>query len=169
MIPADAEDTELTAVEIAEKYQVEVSTVHNWSRDPSFPSGRTVGAAGDLLVRDAQAVDDWLSENFPARWAVGQGRQNPHNLPDWGPKTLVSLKQIAEFEAKILGRDKPVPTATLRGYISKETMPGPDRTPGDGKRPEVTDRRWYWKTASAWLNRKRQRTKRPPRQQSGTR
>lgn len=160
MIPADAEEAVLTAEEIAETYGVPLSQVHNWTRMDGFPQGRTVGAVGGMLVRESEAVDDWLRVNFPVHWAKGQESDNPYDLPVMGPKTLVTLKTIAELETKILGRDKPVPTATLRGYISKRTMPAADRNPGDGEQPEVTERMWYWKTASRWLNRPRQRMRR---------
>lgn len=162
MIPADAdaEEAVLTAEEIAETYEVSLSQVHNWTRMDGFPEGWTVGAVGSMLVRDSEAVDDWLRANFPVHWAKGQQSDNPHDLPVMGPKALVTLKTIAELEGKILGRDKPVELGTLRGYISKKTMPPADRTPGDGKQPEVTERKWYWKTASTWLNRSRQRMRR---------
>jgi len=153
VIPADAEETVLTAEEIAEKYGVALSQAHNWTRMEGFPAERP--RAGQKFVRDAKAVDRWLHVNFPLLWARTHHPDNPYGLPAKDPGELVSLSAIAGLEGKILGRDEPVPLATLRGYLTKKTMPPPDRTPADGLRPQVTERMWYWKTASQWLNRPR--------------
>ncbi|MGW1163822.1 hypothetical protein ACWD48_37810 [Streptomyces sp. NPDC002519] len=154
MIPADADEEVLTSEEIAEKYKVNVPQVGYWSEMKGFPEGWPDGP-GRTLVRDAREVDEWLHENLPVHWARGQESDNPHGLPEGNPKDLLSLKDIGELEAKALGRDEPVPAATLRGYLSKETMPKPDRTPGDGLKPEVTDRRWFRQTVYDWVNRPR--------------
>ncbi|MGW7196143.1 hypothetical protein [Streptomyces chryseus] len=154
MIRADADEEVVTSEEIAQKYGVTEPIVLYWSTMKGFPEGWPSGP-GRTLVRDAAAVDDWLRENLPVHWAKGQDSDNPHGLPEGGARDLVSLADIAQWEAKALGRQEPVPTATLRGYLSKGTMPEPDRTPGDGQQPEVRDRMWFRKTAYDWVNRPR--------------
>ncbi|MCX4792020.1 hypothetical protein OG369_41770 [Streptomyces sp. NBC_01221] len=154
MIRADADEEVVTSEEIAQKYEVTEPIVLYWSTMKGFPEGWPSGP-GRTLVRDAAEVDDWLQVNLPVHWAKGQDLENPYGLPEGGAKDLVSLADIAQWEAKALGRQEPVPTPTLRGYLSKKTMPQPDRLPGDGKRPEVLDRMWFRKTAYDWVNRPR--------------
>ncbi|RLU82039.1 hypothetical protein CTZ27_31280 [Streptomyces griseocarneus] len=169
MIPADAENKYLTVEDIAAIYKVAVTQVHSWTSMEGFPPGRPAGTARTLLVRDAGAVDAWLERNFRVYWAQGQDSDNPLGLPKGGDKDLLSLADIGKLEALVIGREKPVPAATLRGYISKGTMPAPDRTPDDKKseagEPVVTDRRWYRATVYQWLERPRQ-ARRPSK--SGT-
>ncbi|MFF4531502.1 helix-turn-helix domain-containing protein [Streptomyces sp. NPDC001407] len=157
MIPADAENKDLTVEDIAAIYKVAVTQVHNWTSMEGFPPGRPAGVLGTLLVRNAEAVDAWLEKNFRVYWAQGQDSDNPLGLPEGGDKDLLSLADIGRLEAQVIGREEPVPATTLRGYISKGTMPGPDRTPGDRKEgePEVTDRKWYRATVYQWLQRPR--------------
>ncbi|MFE3558405.1 hypothetical protein ACFXKW_26620 [Streptomyces sp. NPDC059193] len=150
----------MTVEEIATRYTVATTQVYNWTSMPGFPEGWTVGMVGDTLVRNADDVDAWLKANFPVHWAKGQDSDNPFGLPKGGDRDLVSLAEICRFEATALGRTEPVPTPTLRGYLSKGKMPQPDRLPGDGQRPEVPDRRWFRKTAYDWVNRPRQRMRR---------
>ncbi|TGB15485.1 hypothetical protein [Streptomyces sp. MZ04] len=154
MIPADADEEVLTSEEIAQKYKVNMPQVGYWSEMEGFPKGWPAGP-GRTLVRDACEVDEWLRENLPVHWARGQESDNPYGLPEGNPKDLLSLKDIGVCEAQALGRDEPVPTATLRGYLSKRTMPQPDRTPGDGLKPEVTERMWFRETVYDWVNRPR--------------
>ncbi|MFD0501400.1 hypothetical protein [Streptomyces rhizosphaericus] len=158
MIPADADEEVLTSEEIAAKYKVNVAQVGYWSKMKGFPEGWPSGP-GRILVRDGREVDDWLRKNLHVYWARGQGSENPYDLPEGNPKDLLSLKDIGALEAKALGRDKPVPLATLRGYLSKRSSPSalplPDRTPGDGLQPEVMDRKWFRQTVYDWVNRPR--------------
>ncbi|MEU6352162.1 hypothetical protein ABZ896_22980 [Streptomyces sp. NPDC047072] len=154
MIPADADEVVLTSEEIKQKYKVTDNQFQGWTVTQGFPEAWPDGP-GRTLVRDGQEVDDWLRKTFPVIWAQGQDSDNPHGLPEGGPKDLLSLQDLCELEAKVLGRDEPVPRATLRGYLSKGKMPEPDRTPGDGVRPEVSDRMWFRRTAYEWLNRPR--------------
>lgn len=155
MIPADADEL-VTSQDIAAKYQVNEANVAYWVTLEGFPEGWPSGP-GRTLVRDAVLVDDWLRENLPVYWAQGQDSDNPYGLPEGGPKDLVTLSDIAAWEGKALGRAEPVPEVTLRSYMSKKPpkMPGPDRVPGDGQRPEVTERRWFRETAYAFVNRPR--------------
>lgn len=159
MIPADADEDVLTSEEIMQKYKVTLAQFRHWSEMKGFPEGWPTGP-GRTLVRDAQEVDDWLRETLPVHWARGQASDNPHGLPEGSPQDLLSLPDLCELEAKVIGRDEPVPRATLRGYLSKGKMPQPDRTPGDGKRPEVSDRMWFRRTAYEWVNRPRQTMRR---------
>ncbi len=171
VIPADAEDKDLTVEDIAATYKVTVTQVHSWTSMEGFPPGRPAGVAGTLLVRSAAAVDAWLERNFRIYWAQGQDSDNPLGLPKGGDKDLLSLEDIGKLEALVIGRKEPVPATTLRGYISKGTMPQPDRTPGGEKskagEPEVTDRRWYRSTVYKWLERPR-RARRPKDSASAT-
>lgn len=153
MIPADADEL-VTSQDIAEKYEASEGTVAYWTTLPGFPEGWPSGP-GRTLVRDAASVDQWLKENLPVHWAKGQDSDNPFGLPAGRPKDLVTLSDICAWEGVALGRTEPVPEATLRGYISRKVLPGPDRTPGDGKRPEVTERKWFRETAYRFVNRKR--------------
>ncbi|WP_327740594.1 hypothetical protein OG749_47045 (plasmid) [Streptomyces nojiriensis] len=153
MIPADADDL-VTSQDIADKYKVTEANVAYWVTDESFPEGWPSGP-GRTLVRDAAQVDEWLRENLPVYWAQGQDSDNPYGLPEGGPKDLVKLSDIGAWEGKALRRTEPVPEGTLRTYISRKKMPGPDRTPGDGQRPEVTERMWFRETAYDFVNRKR--------------
>ncbi|OLO26029.1 hypothetical protein RI578_40755 (plasmid) [Streptomyces sp. BB1-1-1] len=155
MIPADADEL-VTSQDIAEKYEANEGNVAYWTTLPGFPEGWPSGP-GRTLVRDAALVDEWLKENLPVHWAKGQDSDNPFGLPAGGPKDLVTLSDICAWEGKALGRTEPVPEATLRSYMSKKPpkMPGPDRVPGDGKAPEVTERRWFRETAYAFVNRPR--------------
>ncbi|MGD1220648.1 hypothetical protein AB9Q10_19715 [Streptomyces krungchingensis] len=153
MIPADADEL-VTSQDIAEKYEANEGNVAYWTTLPGFPEGWPSGP-GRTLVRDAALVDEWLKENLPVHWAKGQDSDNPFGLPAGRPKDLVTLSDICAWEGKALGRTEPVPEATLRGYISRKVLPGPDRTPGDGKRPEVTERKWFRETAYTFVNRKR--------------
>lgn len=156
MIPADADEEILTSGEIAQKYKVTAAQVVYWTEMEGFPEGWPTGP-GRTLVRDAGEVDDFLREYLPVYWARGQASDNPYGLPEGNPKDLLSLKDIGELEAMALGREKPVPTMTLRGYLSKGTMPKPDRAPGDGQQPEVTERMWFRQTAYDWVNRPRRK------------
>ncbi|MER6203178.1 hypothetical protein ABT234_38135 [Streptomyces sp. NPDC001586] len=164
MIPADADEL-ATSQDIATKYKVSEANVAYWVTLEGFPEGWPSGP-GRTLVRDAALVDEWLRENLPVYWAQGQDSDNPHGLPEGGPKDLVKLSDIAAWEGKALGRKEPVPEVTLRTYISRKKMPGPDRTPGDGKRPEVTERMWFRETAYEFVNRprrmRRQKTSEEP-------
>ncbi|KOT46828.1 hypothetical protein ADK41_01275 [Streptomyces caelestis] len=155
MIPADADEL-VTTQDIAEKYQANEATVTYWTTLPGFPEGWPAGP-GRTLVREAAEVDAWLKENLPVHWAKGQDSDNPFGLPAGGPKDLVTLSDICAWEGKALGRSEPVPEGTLRSYMSKKPpkMPGPDRVPGDGKTPEVTERMWFRETAYAFVNRPR--------------
>ncbi|MER5549972.1 hypothetical protein ABT072_48205 [Streptomyces sp. NPDC002589] len=144
----------MTSQDIAEKYKVNEGNVAYWSTLPGFPEGWPSGP-GRTLVRDAALVDKWLQANFPVYWAQGQNSDNPFGLPEGGPKDLVRLSDICVWEGKALGRTEPVPEGTLRTYITKKKLPGPDRTPGDGKRPEVTERKWFRETAYNFVNRPR--------------
>ncbi|MCY0924431.1 hypothetical protein OS965_41195 [Streptomyces sp. H27-G5] len=155
MIPADADEL-VTSQDIAAKYKVNDANVAYWVTLEGFPEGWPSGP-GRTLVRDAALVDDWLRENLPVYWAQGQDSDNPYGLPKGGPKDLVTLSDICAWEGKALGRTEPVPEGTLRSYMSKKPpkMPGPDRVPGDGQRPEVTERRWFRETAYAFVNRPR--------------
>ncbi|MFJ7258319.1 hypothetical protein ACIQWV_38820 [Streptomyces sp. NPDC098085] len=155
MIPADANEL-VTSKDIEDKYKVTDANVAYWVTLDGFPEGWPSGP-GRTLVRDATRVDEWLRENLPVYWAQGQNSDNPYDLPDGGPKDLVKLSDICAWEGKALGRKEPVPEGTLRSYMSKKPpkMPGPDRTPGDGQRPEVTERMWFRKTAYDFVNRPR--------------
>ncbi|MFI6689277.1 hypothetical protein [Streptomyces sp. NPDC050485] len=153
MIPADAGEL-VTSRDIANKYKVSEVVVDYWVKLEGFPEGWPSGP-GRTLVRDAALVDEWLRENLPVYWAQGQDSDNPYGLPEGGPKDLVTLSDICAWEGKALGRTEPVPEGTLRTYISKKKLAEPDRTPGDGKQPEVTERRWYRETAYNFVNRKR--------------
>ncbi|MBT1186983.1 hypothetical protein HET69_24040 [Streptomyces sp. CJ_13] len=155
MIPADADEL-VTSQDIAAKYKVNDANVAYWVTLEDFPEGWPSGP-GRTLVRDAALVDDWLRKTLPVYWAQGQDSENPYDLPEGGPKDLVTLSDICAWEGKALGRTEPVPEGTLRSYMSKKPpkMPGPDRVPGDGQRPEVTERRWFRETAYAFVNRPR--------------
>ncbi|MFE0774834.1 hypothetical protein [Streptomyces sp. NPDC058861] len=153
MIPADADEL-VTTQDIAEMYQANEHTVTYWTGLPGFPEGWPAGP-GRTLVRDAAEVDEWLKTNLPVHWAKGQDSDNPFGLPAGGPKDLVTLSDICVWEGKALGRTEPVPEATLRTYISRKKMPGPDRVPRDGKTPEVTERKWFRETAYEFVNRPR--------------
>ncbi|WP_331729329.1 hypothetical protein OG592_43700 (plasmid) [Streptomyces avidinii] len=153
MIPADADEL-VTSQDIAEKYKVNEGNVAYWTTLEEFPEGWPSGP-GRTLVRDAALVDEWLKKNLPVYWAKGQDSANPFGLPAGGPKDLVTLSDICTWEGKALGRPEPVPDATLRGYISRKVLPGPDRTPLDGKRPEVLERKWFRETAYKFVNRPR--------------
>ncbi|WP_051715401.1 hypothetical protein [Streptomyces sp. NRRL S-475] len=153
MIPADADEL-VTSQDIAEKYKANEGNVAYWTTLPGFPEGWPSGP-GRTLVRDAALVDEWMKKNLPVHWAKGQDSDNPFGLPAGRPKDLVTLSDICAWEGKALGRKEPVPEGTLRSYISTKKMPGPDRTPGDGKRPEVTERKWFRETAYEFVNRPR--------------
>ncbi|MFF9458750.1 hypothetical protein [Streptomyces flaveolus] len=153
MIPADADEL-VTTQDIAEKYKAKEATVAYWTTLPGFPEGWPAGP-GRTVIRDAAEVDGWLEKNLPVHWAKGQDSDNPFGLPAGRPKDLVTLSDICAWEGKALGRTAPVPEATLRGYISRKILPVPDRTPGDGKQPEVMERKWYRETAYKFVNRKR--------------
>ncbi|MFD0437180.1 hypothetical protein [Streptomyces chartreusis] len=153
MIPADADEL-VTSQDIAEKYKANEGNVAYWTTLPGFPEGWPSGP-GRTLVRDAARVDEWMEKNLAVHWAKGQDSDNPFGLPAGGPKDLVTLSDICAWEGKALGRKEPVPEGTLRSYISTKKMPGPDRTPGDGKRPEVTERKWFRETAYKFVNRPR--------------
>ncbi|MFE2275636.1 hypothetical protein ACFXB4_41300 [Streptomyces lavendulae] len=155
MIPADADEI-VTSQDIAAKYKVNDAIVAYWVTLEDFPEGWPSGP-GRTLVRNAALVDDWLRKTLPVYWAQGQDSENPYGLPEGGPKDLVTLADICAWEGKALGRTEPVPEGTLRSYMSKKPpkMPGPDRVPGDGQRPEVTERRWFRETAYAFVNRPR--------------
>ncbi|MFZ3491841.1 hypothetical protein ACODT5_01125 [Streptomyces sp. 5.8] len=153
VIPADAGEL-VTSQDIANRYKVNEGNVAYWATLGGFPDGWPSGP-GRTLVRDAALVDEWLHETLPVYWAQGQDSDNPFGLPEGGPKDLVTLSDICVWEGKALGRTEPVPEGTLRTYISKKKLAGPDRTPGDGKQPEVTERKWYRETAYEFVNRPR--------------
>ncbi|MFD8731505.1 hypothetical protein [Streptomyces sp. NPDC059611] len=158
VIPADA-DEPVTSHDIAKKYGANEGNVAYWATLPGFPEAWPSGP-GRTLVRDAAAVDKWLKENLPVYWAKGQDSDNPFGLPAGGPRDLVTLSDICAWEGQALGRAEPVPEATLRSYISRKVLPGPDRTPRDGKQPEVTERKWFRETAYKFVNRPRRRMRR---------
>ncbi|MEU7540133.1 hypothetical protein AB0B30_39485 [Streptomyces narbonensis] len=158
MIPADADEL-VTTQDIAQRYKAHEKTVRNWMMVPGFPEGWPQGP-GRTLVRKAAEVDRWLKENRPVEWAKGQDSGNPFGLPAGKPTDLVTLSDICAWEGKALGRTEPVPEATLRSYISRKVLAAPDRTPGDGKRPEVFERKWFRLTAYNFVNRPRTRMRR---------
>jgi hypothetical protein len=155
VIPADGDEL-VTTQDIVEKYQATEANVAYWVKLPGFPEAWPHGP-GRTLVRKAAQVDEWMKENLPVHWAKGQVSDNPFGLPAGKPTDLVTLADICEWEGKALGRKEPVPVGTLRSYMSKKPpkMPGPDRVPGDGKQPEVGERRWFRKTAYDFVNRPR--------------
>ncbi|MGW1496073.1 hypothetical protein [Streptomyces sp. NPDC002402] len=65
-----------------------------------------------------------------------------------GPLTL---KVIAELDAREQGREKPTAQSTLRAYISRGVLARPDRLPNDGKTPAVDEQMWTSKTALPYL------------------
>lgn len=158
MIPADA-DVLVTTQDIAERYEATEKNVAYWATLPGFPEGWPQGP-GRTLVREATEVDEWLKKNLAVHWAKGQDSGNPFGLPAGKPKDLVTLSDICGWEGKALGRTGPVPEATVRGYLSRKVLAAPDRTPGDGKQPEVFERKWFRETAYKFVNRERKRMRR---------
>ncbi|MFD8416580.1 hypothetical protein ACFV2Q_33365 [Streptomyces sp. NPDC059650] len=158
MIPADADEL-VTTQDIAARYKATEKNVAYWATLPEFPEGWPQGP-GRTLVREAAQVDAWLKKHLAVHWAKGQDSGNPFGLPAGKPTDLVTLSDICTWEGKALGRTEPVPEATVRGYLSRKVLPAPDRTPNDGKQPEVFERKWFRETAYKFVNRPRKRMRR---------
>ncbi|MCX5216213.1 hypothetical protein OG689_44565 [Kitasatospora sp. NBC_00240] len=156
MIPAGSTTEQTTYDLMAERYGVHRTTAFQWGQEPDFPP--LLHRAGKLEIFDADAVDQWLRQRYPGTWAKGQRGKNPLGLPPGGDRDLLPLRRIGELEGKALGREA-TPIGTLRTYISKGTLPQPDRKPADGQKPDVTEPMWFRSTAYAYLNRPR-RTRR---------
>lgn len=73
-------------------------------------------------------------------------------LPQGRPRDLLSLAQIREIDTAARGRPAPS-EASIRQYMATGKFPKPDRTPGDGKRPAVTEPKWYRDTAYGFVRR----------------
>ncbi|WP_331757960.1 hypothetical protein OIE82_34860 (plasmid) [Streptomyces althioticus] len=158
MIPAGSQQKHTNVSLISERYDVHRDTAYKWTGEPGFPSA--VDRAGKAEVYDEDEVDEWLRKNFPGVWIKGQKGRNPLGLPPGGDRDLLPLRRIGELEGRAFNR-KATEVGTLRTYISKGILARPDRRPGDGQRPEVTEDMWFRSTAYAYLNRPR-RTRRQP-------
>ncbi|MGA5442501.1 hypothetical protein ACPCKW_23695 [Streptomyces griseoincarnatus] len=156
MIPAGSEPKHTNVNLISERYDVHRDTAYKWSGEPTFPDA--VDKAGKADVYDADRVDEWVRQNYPGVWLKGQKGRNPLGLPVGGDRDLLPLRRIGELEGRAFNRPATTVT-TLRTYISKGILARPDRRPGDGGKPEVTEDMWYRSTAYAYLNRPR-RTRR---------
>ncbi|MFC5148973.1 hypothetical protein [Streptomyces aureoversilis] len=139
---------------MAKRYKVHRNAALLWTGEPDFPDA--IDKAENTLVYDEAKVDEWVKRHKPGLWASGQKSAKDLGLPEGNDRDLLTLEEIGELEGAFLGREA-TPVETLRTYLSpsKGTMPGPDREPGDGGKPEVEERMWFRSTAYDFITRPR--------------
>ncbi|MFI1258992.1 hypothetical protein ACH4U6_35175 [Streptomyces netropsis] len=137
---------------MAKRYKVHRNAALLWTGEPDFPDA--IDKAENAWVYDEAKVDDWVKLHKPGLWASGQKGTEDLGLPEGDDRDLLTLEEIGELEGAFLGREA-TPVATLRTYLSKGTMPGPDREPGDGDKPEVEEKMWFRITAYDFITRPR--------------
>ncbi|MFE0774344.1 hypothetical protein [Streptomyces sp. NPDC058861] len=160
-MPAGTDRTYTNFDKMAARYGVDRTTAAKWSQETEFPGLLFTEGQGGLQVYDEDDVDAWVREHHLGSWFRSrQGKENPLDLPQGGPRDLLSLRQISELEGQALNRP-PTPITTLRTYLSpsKGILPPADRTPDDGLQPAVTEPMWYRETAYTYISRPR-RTRR---------
>jgi hypothetical protein len=158
MIPAGTDREHTTFDKMARRYKVDRTTpASRWSQEEGFPAPLFTSGQGGAFVFDEEEVDEWVRENHLGAWLRSrEGKKNALDLPSGGPRDLLTLRRIGELEGRALGREA-TPVATLRTYMSpsKGILPPPDRTPGDGLEPVVTEPMWFRETAYNFINRPR--------------
>ncbi|MBV9022994.1 MAG: hypothetical protein JO362_04125 [Streptomycetaceae bacterium] len=160
VIRAGSTQKRTTINKMADRYKVDRSAAYQWSQEEGFPHVLSRTGQGNAAIYDADEVDAFVRQNHFAAWLQSrEGNKNPLNLPDGGPRDLLTLKRIGELEGRALGRPA-TEVATLRTYISKGILAKPDREPDDGQRPTVTQQMWHRETAYAYISRPRRRVRR---------
>ncbi|MEU2514479.1 hypothetical protein [Streptomyces syringium] len=154
MIPAGSQVRYTTVLRTAKRYKVHPNAALQWTREPDFPD--VIDKAQQSFVYDESKVDDWVKKHRPGLWASGQESAEDLGLPEGNDRDLLTLEEIGEIEGAFLGREA-TPVETLRTYLSpsKATLPGPDRQPGDGGKPEVAEKMWFRSTAYDFIKRPR--------------
>ncbi|MEV4506726.1 hypothetical protein [Streptomyces klenkii] len=139
---------------MAKRYKVHRNAALQWTGEPDFPEA--IDKAQQTWVYHEARVDNWVRLHRPGLWASGQESGRDLGLPEGNDRDLLTLEEIGELEGAFLGREA-TPVETLRTYLSpsKATMPGPDREPGDGGKPEVEERMWFRSTAYDFIKRPR--------------
>ncbi|MGW4890765.1 hypothetical protein ACWEQL_00625 [Kitasatospora sp. NPDC004240] len=161
MIPAGSTQNYTHFDRMAERYKVDRTAAHQWSQEEGFPEVLRTAGQGGMQIYDEDQVDAFVREHHFGAWLRSrEGQKNPLDLPAGGPRDLLTLSRIGELEGRALRREA-TPVATLRTYISKGTLPKPDRMPEDGLRPVVTEPMWFRETAYAYISRPR-RVRRNP-------
>ncbi|MGV2915622.1 hypothetical protein [Streptomyces alfalfae] len=161
MMPAGTDRTYTNFDKMAARYGVDRTTAAKWSQETEFPDLLFTEGQGGLQVYDEDNVDAWVRAHHLGSWFRSrQGKDNPLDLPQGGPRDLLSLRQIGELEGRALNRPS-TPITTLRTYLSpsKGVLPPADRTPDDGLQPTVTEPMWFRETAYTYISRPR-RTRR---------
>jgi hypothetical protein len=89
----------------------------------------------------------------PATPAAHELREPSEFLKQYFEKNpgLLTLKKIAELDAREQGREKPTAQSTLKAYISRGVLARADRLPNDGKTPAVDEPMWTPETALPYL------------------
>ncbi|MFI6688430.1 helix-turn-helix domain-containing protein [Streptomyces sp. NPDC050485] len=161
MTPAGTDRNHTHFDKMAARYGVDRATAAKWAREKGFPGFLFTSGQGGMQIYDEDDVDAWVRDHrFGAWFQSQQGKKNPLDLPEGGPRDLLTLSQIGELEGRALNRP-PTPVTTLRTYLSpsKGILPLADRTPDDGRQPTVMEPKWFRGTAYAYISRPR-RTRR---------
>ncbi|MFZ3491833.1 hypothetical protein ACODT5_01085 [Streptomyces sp. 5.8] len=110
----------------------------------------TPGAALPFLATPRQAS---RGKAAPVAAAAHELREPSAYLKKYFEKHsgLLTLKKIAELDAREQGREKPTAESTLRAYLSRGLLARPDRLPNDGKLPAVHEQMWAPGTALPYL------------------
>jgi predicted DNA-binding transcriptional regulator AlpA len=73
-------------------------------------------------------------------------------LPDGDDLDLLGIEEIRTIDTAVRGRPSPS-VASLRQYMGTGRFPRPDRTPGDGREPEVHEPKWVRRNAYGFIRR----------------
>lgn len=144
MIPAGTATS--TPAAIAKRYGVDTDTVANWAAHEDFP--RNCGTPKRRAFPDAE-VDAWVERHRPAVWRA------IHDEPfvsEGNPEDLLDIVEFAALRAQRTGRAQPATAKAMRSYITRRQIPQPDRTPGDGKFPQVAGKMWFRRTVDAHVS-----------------
>ncbi|WP_439681486.1 hypothetical protein [Embleya sp. MST-111070] len=134
--------------DLALRYTVHESAAKAWSERPGFPA-KVTGRRWD-----ANEVDVWVKKHRPHR-TENRRYQAPKprvvNEPPAGdPDDLLDLSEFGEILGNVQG-EEPVPRTTMASYMYRGQIPGPDRVPGDRKRPVVPELMWTRKTINDYV------------------
>lgn len=138
MIPAGTATS--TPAAIAKRFRVDTDTVANWAAAEGFP--RNCGTPKRRAFPDAE-VDAWVERHRPAIWRAVH--EEPF-VSEGHPEDLLDIVEFAALRARRTGRDRPATPNAMLSYISRRQIPQPDRTPGDGKFPQVAGKMWFRRT-----------------------